>query len=116
MDKCDKYHLYDKCLITYNPITGAPISHSTKVGVCSGTKEQDECSCEGNRCNCDFYANVREKAKQEKREENIPARISDLIVKINGLDLSGYENEEIKRAEIVNELIEIKTIIERRNT
>lgn len=74
------------------------------------------CTCEGNRCNCDFYANVREKAKQQKREDNIPTRISDLIIKINKLDLSGYENEEIRRVEIVNELIEIKTIIERRNT
>ena len=87
-----------------------------KVGVCVGTRERDECSCEGNRCNCDFYDNVREKAKQQKREANIPTRISDLIIKVNGLDLSGYENEEIRRSEIVNELIEIKTIIDRRNT
>ena len=116
MIKCDKYHIRPTKEYTYDPITGIPIPHTFSRGVCWGTKEEDICSCEGNRCNCDFYADVREKAKQEKREENIPTRISDLIIKINGLDLSGYENEEIQRAEIVNELIEIKTIIERRNT
>lgn len=116
MSLCKNYELYDRYTFTYDTYTGARIPHKVTVGVCLGTKEQDECSCEGNRCNCDFYADVREKAKQQKREEDIPTRISDLIIKINGLDLSGYENEEIRRAEIVNELIEIKTIIERRNT
>lgn len=116
MSLCKNYELYDRYTFTYDTYTGAKIPHKVTVGVCLGTKDQDDCSCEGNRCNCDFYADVREKAKQQKREENIPTRISDLIIKINGIDLSGHQNEEIKRAEIVNELIEIKTIIERRNT
>lgn len=116
MSKCDKYHLYDKWLITYDPVTGSPIRHPHQVGICWGTKEQDECSCEGNRCNCDFYEHVRKEAKQQKREESIPTRLADLVIKINGLDLSGFEGEELKRAEIINELLEIKTILERRNT
>lgn len=116
MSLCKNYELYDRYTFTYDTYTGARIPHKVTVGVCLGTKEQDECSCEGNRCNCDFYTDVREKAKQQKREEDIPTRISDLIIKVNGLDLSGYENEEIRRAETVNELVEIKTIIERRNT
>lgn len=116
MDKCDKYHLYDKWLITYNPVTGDPVRNPHQVGVCWGTKEQDECSCEGNRCNCDFYETVREEAKQKKLELSIPTRISYLIIQINSLDLSGFNCDETKRAEIVNELFEIKTIIEKRNT
>ena len=116
MDKCDKYHLYDKWIITYNPVSGAPIRNIRPVGVCWGTKEHDECSCEGNRCNCDFYEDVRVQAKQLKREESLPTRIADLIIKINGLDLSGYEEEQNRRAEIINELLDIKSTIERRNT
>lgn len=116
MSKCDKYRLYDKFVTTYHPVTGAAICNKKRVGVCWGTKEQDECSCEGNRCNCDFYEHVRKEAKQQKREESIPTRLADLTIKLNSLDLSGYESEEIKRAEIINELLEIKTILERRNT
>ncbi len=116
MSLCKYYEIYDRYTFTYNSSTGAPISHPTKVGVCLGTKEQDECSCKGNCCNCDFYPEVRERANQQKLEKDIPTRISDLVIRINGLNLSGYENEETRRAEIVNELIELKTIIERRNT
>ena len=116
MDKCDKYHLYDKWVITYNPVSGAPIRNTRPVGVCWGTKEQDECSCEGNRCDCDFYETVRVKAKQEKREESIPLRITEVVNKINSLDLSGYLKDDRIRGEIITELLDIKSIIERRNT
>lgn len=34
------------------------------IGICNGTKERDECSCKGNRAKCDFYSEVRKKAKQ----------------------------------------------------
>ena len=116
MSLCKHYGLYDRYTFTYNPLTGAPISHRTKVGICLGTKEQDECSCEGNCCNCDFYEHVREKAKQEKREESIPLRITEVVNKINSLDLSGCLKDDRIRGEIIAELLDIKTIIERRNT
>lgn len=32
---------------------------------CRGTKECDECLCEGDRTKCDFYPEVREKALKE---------------------------------------------------
>lgn len=38
MSKCDKYHLYDKWLITYDPVTGSPIRHPHQVGICWGHK------------------------------------------------------------------------------
>lgn len=33
--------------------------------ICNGTRERDECSCGGDRTKCDFYPEVREKAKKE---------------------------------------------------
>ena len=113
MSLCKYYELYDRYTFTYNPLTGAPIPHRTQVGVCLGTKEQDECSCEGNRCNCDFYAHVRETAKLLESKKNIPTRIADIIVKLNEVDLSGYIDDEAKRADIIVELLDIKSILER---
>ena len=65
MKKCDSYHLRPTIRYTYHPLTGQPIAHDVEVGVCWGTKECDECSCGGDRAKCDFYPEVREKAKKE---------------------------------------------------
>lgn len=35
--------------------------------VCFGTKEQDVCSCNGDRTKCDFYPDVKEKATEQNR-------------------------------------------------
>ena len=60
---CNCYHIEKKRRYTYNPITGDPIGHDIEVGVCWGTKEQDECSCGGDETKCDFYPEVRKKAR-----------------------------------------------------
>lgn len=39
------------------------------IGICNGTKERDECSCKGNRAKCDFYSEVRKKARAETKKE-----------------------------------------------
>lgn len=65
MKKCDSYHLQPKTRYTYHPLTGRPIAHDIEVGVCWGTRECDECNCGGDRTKCDFYPEVREKAKKE---------------------------------------------------
>lgn len=65
MKKCDSYHLQPKLRYTYHPITERPIAHDIEVGVCWGTRECDECSCGGDRTKCDFYPEVRERAKKE---------------------------------------------------
>ena len=62
MIKCKYYHTKHKTVYTYNQYTGAPIANDTMVGECWGTKECEECSCEGNELVCDFYENVRTKA------------------------------------------------------
>lgn len=37
---------------------------------CNGTRERDECSCGGDRTKCNFYSDVKEKAKKEKSKTN----------------------------------------------
>lgn len=63
-NRCDCYHIESKRRYTYHPITKDPIRHDITVGVCWGTKEINECSCDGDRSKCDFYPEVREKAKK----------------------------------------------------
>lgn len=64
MEKCECYHeKYE--------ITGwlGPYEQIRKLRTrCSGTKEQDECSCGGDKTKCDFYSEVREKANKESKK------------------------------------------------
>ena len=64
MQRCDSYHLQPKIKYTYNPLTGLPIAHDVKVGICWGTKECDECSCGGDMRQCDFYSDVRKRGRE----------------------------------------------------
>ena len=65
INKCDCYHIEKKRQYTYHPITGDPIGHDVYVGVCWGTKECEECSCGGDKIQCDFYPEVRKKARED---------------------------------------------------
>ena len=38
------------------------------IGICNGTKERDKCQCGGNPVKCDFYPEVREKARRRTQE------------------------------------------------
>lgn len=69
-NKCHCYHKQPKTRYTYHPITGSPIGNNIMVGVCWGTKETEECSCGGDETKCDFYPDVRAKAKK-KTKKNI---------------------------------------------
>ncbi len=69
-DKCHCYHTQKKTRYTYNQYTGSPIPHDIEVGVCWGTKETDECNCGGDMTQCDFYPEVRAKAKKELTKNN----------------------------------------------
>ena len=89
MKKCDCYHTQPKTRYTYNPITGQPIAHDIEVGVCWGTKETDECSCNGDRTKCDFYPEVRKKARKEfeckkpiTRADNIRSMSDEQLAKL----------------------------------
>lgn len=61
-NKCDCYY-EDRYLADYTPLM-KPIYKT--VTRCNGTRERDECSCGGDRTKCDFYPEVREKAKREE--------------------------------------------------
>ena len=64
-NKCDCYHIQTERRYTYDSHTGQHIGYDVDVGVCWGTKERDQCSCEGNRTQCDFYPKIRESAEKE---------------------------------------------------
>lgn len=73
-NKCKCYRTENKNRYTYHPITGLPIAHNIDVGVCWGTKEMDECSCRGDESKCDFYPEVRERAKKSLVEDTVPCQ------------------------------------------
>ena len=52
----------------YEPAILSLCPNGRLIGICNGTKEREECSCKGNREKCDFYPEVREKAKQLNQE------------------------------------------------
>lgn len=73
MKKCDCYREGIKAEPRYSQHTGTYVGAvDVKYEYCVGTKELDECSCNGDRTKCDFYPEVREEAiKEEKFLENI---------------------------------------------
>ena len=109
MADCKSYHLYDKWTYTYDRYTGQPEKHSTPVGVCWGTKEQDECLCGGNRCNCDFYPEVRESSGKDTKLtiEDIKQKLESAIEHIRNIDTSGYISDENHKAEAITILMNI---------
>lgn len=88
MNKCDCYHTQTKRQYTYNPITGDPMGHDVDIGVCWGTKECEECSCGGDETKCDFYPEVRQKARKERKpkfgewisvEDRLPSKSESVL-------------------------------------
>ena len=58
---CDCYGRRLERTYARNPKTGG-IGFNVFVGICNGTKEQEPCSCGGNREKCDFYPEYRKKS------------------------------------------------------
>jgi hypothetical protein len=115
MNKCDKYHLYDKWLITYNPATGNAIRNTHQVGVCWGTKGQDECTCGGDTAKCDFYDHIRTASQRNASLIPLYELVSQCIDKVGQLDLSNWESEEVKRAGIITLLSLVKDELKKKN-
>lgn len=104
-NKCKCYHTQKKLRYTYNPITGSPIPHDIDVGVCWGTKETDECNCGGDETQCDFYPEIRKKAKKEfesktsmTRADNIRSMSDEQLAELLAQGI--YNNKEIDMDEI----------------
>lgn len=101
INKCDCYHEQASW-------------DNTIYGVCWGTKEEDICSCKGDRTKCDFYDNVRNKAKKEQRQaelNKIPDKIIDLIQDFWGTDPAYYcsstDEKEANFAKLSSTIIEM---------
>lgn len=77
---CSCYH--EKQALVWNPSKYIDGKGYEIVGVCYGTKECERCSCKGNRLDCDFYPEVREKAQKETIEYKIKDAIQ--LLKDNG--------------------------------
>ena len=73
MDKCSCYCVKKIKQSCVSQITGMPFWYDVEVSYCNGTKERDECLCGGDETKCDFYLEVRERAKKEPKGNSIKA-------------------------------------------
>lgn len=67
-------------------------------GRCNGTKEQDICSCHGDRTLCDFYPEVREKAIKTFEAEDTTQILKDF----------GVLDKEGKLSEVYRNIYELR--------
>lgn len=61
MEKCNCYHTRTR----KRYISTIPVDEV--YGVCYGTRECEECFCNGNTCECDFYPEKRKEVKKTMR-------------------------------------------------
>lgn len=80
MEKCKCYHPRIKTIYINEIRTTQRI-----VGYCWGTKECEECSCDGNKLKCDFYDYIREEAQKEQLDYKITEAIK--LLKVNGYEV-----------------------------
>lgn len=59
----EEKEIMNKCECYFEQEVVNPCGYDTRivVGRCNGTKERDECQCEGDLSKCDFYPEVRDK-------------------------------------------------------
>lgn len=89
MKKCDCYCEGIRSVPRYSEHTGSYVgSFDIKYGYCTGTKEQEHCSCGGDRTKCDFYPDIREKAI---KETNASFYCNYDEVAIGKIDLNPYK-------------------------
>lgn len=66
MKKCECYHIREKTF--YDPYTES--QKCIKIeGECWGTPKKDICYCKGDKCKCDCYPEIKQKALKEKQRE-----------------------------------------------
>lgn len=66
MKKCEAYHTRERYI--YDPYI-TTMKHTIVEGECWGTMERDTCQCNGDKCQCDIYPLVKEKALKEKQQQ-----------------------------------------------
>ena len=68
MKKCDCYQEGIRPEPRYSQYTGQYVkSVNVKYSYCNGTKEREDCSCGGDCDKCDFYPEIRKKARKESK-------------------------------------------------
>ena len=67
-NNCDCYRIESRKKYTYNPLNGEPVTRNITVGVCWGTKEMEECSCDGDKSKCNFYPELRAEATKQSKK------------------------------------------------
>lgn len=113
MNKCDCYKEGERLEIS--KFKGIPFGKIVKYNYCNGTKEQDVCSCGGNKIKCDFYPKVREEAlneikgndmeiKTEVNVEKLIARFEDMA-KRNSLLTGGSVTQKDLLIQIVGTIM-----------
>lgn len=85
MIKCDCYKTLKK--LCYSPFCNQ--SYYQTVGICYGTKEREECHCDGYKTKCDFYPEVRDKAQFELEYKRVETN-ADYIRKMNDKELAEF--------------------------
>lgn len=76
-----------------------------KVPYCAGTKECEICKCNGDRIKCDFYEDVRRKAKSNQlKKSNLKRALENLETLIDvAVDYDGYQDAK-NLMELIDEL------------
>lgn len=93
MDKCSSYHTQLKRQYLYDKYSRICMGfENITTGVCYGTKECEECSCDGDRLKCDFYPDIKLKAQKEEIENSLDYKINKAI---KLLIKNGYEVKKI---------------------
>lgn len=80
MIKCDCYKLIKK--LCYSPFCNQ--SYYQTVGICYGTKEREECFCDGDETKCNFYPEVRERALRKNNVVEYDFKVGDVVIKDTG--------------------------------
>lgn len=119
MKKCDCYH-EEKKKEKYSDLTRGIILaktgklpkedyHEVIDARCWGTPECERCKCGGDRTKCDFYPEVREKAKNQTREEQLNQKVTPTKELVQSKD----KDEILKH---LKEIIGTKSTVEAANT
>lgn len=84
MDKCECLEERSIVLMKYGKI---PVYSPNGIQICNGTKEREECSCNGDPIKCNFYP--------EKRKEGKMMNTAEMFVQANK-DGKTYVSEDMR--------------------
>ena len=106
MMKCD---CYDKKEVYRFDPNNFNHRQTETVGVCNGTRERDECSCNGDQSKCNFYPEKRKKAVESKTKVKVIVKKSDSQFVLNKLCF--YRDHAMKNGTVNIPYSEIKRMI-----